>query len=138
MLFPAAGGPELIDADGVRRRYGIEPGQVPDLIALRGDPSDGLPGAKGIGAKGAAELLGRFGDLEGAITAAALATSQMTPRQRLALTTDVDLLRDFRAIATLQPLAVERPASLPLNRSGASAAADERGMGRLAARLLAP
>ena len=37
--------------DEVRERYGIEPEQVPDFIALRGDPSDGLPGAKGIGAK---------------------------------------------------------------------------------------
>lgn len=137
VLFPATGGPELIDADGVRQRYGIEPAQVPDLIALRGDPSDGLPGAKGIGAKGAAELLGRFGDLEGAITAAASATSQMTPRQRLALTTNADLLRDFRSIATLQPLPVERPGSMQLNRAGASAATAARGMGRLSARLAA-
>ena len=43
----------------VRERYGIEPAQVPDFIALRGDPSDGLPGAKGIGAKTAADLLRR-------------------------------------------------------------------------------
>ena len=33
------------------RRYGVDPEQVPDFIALRGDPSDGLPGAKGIGPK---------------------------------------------------------------------------------------
>ncbi|HEX6388969.1 MAG TPA: 5'-3' exonuclease H3TH domain-containing protein, partial [Solirubrobacteraceae bacterium] len=50
-------GPAVIDAGEVRTRYGIEPEQVPDFIALRGDPSDGIPGAKGIGAKGAAQLL---------------------------------------------------------------------------------
>ncbi len=50
-------GPEVVDPDGVRERYGIEPEQVPDFIALRGDPSDGLPGAKGIGAKTARDLL---------------------------------------------------------------------------------
>ena len=44
----------------VRARYGIEPAQVPDFIALRGDPSDKLPGAKGIGPKGAAALLVRL------------------------------------------------------------------------------
>ena len=43
----------------VRERYGVEPALVPDFIALRGDPSDGLPGAPGIGAKTAAELLRR-------------------------------------------------------------------------------
>lgn len=51
----------------VRERYGVEPGQVPDFIALRGDPSDKLPGARGIGPKGAASLLRRYGSLEQAI-----------------------------------------------------------------------
>ena len=48
----------------VRERYGVEPRQVPDFIALRGDPSDGLPGAPGIGAKTAAELLRAHDTLE--------------------------------------------------------------------------
>jgi DNA polymerase-1 len=51
----------------VRERYGVEPGQVPDFIALRGDPSDKLPGARGVGPKGAAILLRRYGTLEQAI-----------------------------------------------------------------------
>jgi hypothetical protein len=46
-----------------RRRHG-EPDQVPDFIALRGDPSDKVPGASGVGAKGAAALLRRYGTLE--------------------------------------------------------------------------
>ncbi|MEO8884198.1 MAG: 5'-3' exonuclease [Devosia sp.] len=53
-----------IDAAAVRERYGVEPHQVPDFIALRGDPSDKLPGARGIGAKTAASLLKRYPDLE--------------------------------------------------------------------------
>ena len=53
----------------VRARYGVAPAQVPDFIALRGDPSDKLPGAKGIGPKGAAALLVRFGTLENALRA---------------------------------------------------------------------
>lgn len=48
----------------VQERYGVAPHQVPDFIALRGDPSDRLPGAPGIGAKTAAALLRRYGSLE--------------------------------------------------------------------------
>src|SRR5579884_320799 len=51
----------------VRERYGVEPAQVPDFIALRGDPSDKLPGAKGVGPKGAASLLKKYGSLEAAL-----------------------------------------------------------------------
>ena len=137
VLFPAKGGPDELGPDEVRARYGVEPVQVPDLIALRGDPSDGLPGAKGIGEKGAADLLGRFGTLEGVLTAAQEATSAMTPRARGALTSEPDLLRAFLDIATLRPIDVERPADAPLDAAGAAAAARERGMGRLAERLAA-
>ena len=51
----------------VRERYGVDPAQVPDFIALRGDPSDKLPGAPGVGPKGAAGLLRRYGSLEQAL-----------------------------------------------------------------------
>src|SRR4051812_34552191 len=54
-------GVEEVDPAEVRRRYGVAPEQVPDFIALRGDPSDGLPGARGIGEKTAAELLKQHG-----------------------------------------------------------------------------
>ena len=135
VLFPAKGGPDEIGPAEVRERYGIDPAQVPDLIALRGDPSDGLPGAKGIGAKGAADLLNRFGTLEGVLAAAQDATSDMTPRTRGALTADPALLRSFHDIATLRPIAVKRPADAPLDRAAAAAAASARGMGALAGRL---
>ena len=63
------GPPGTIDAAGVEQRSGVAPSQIPDLIALRGDPSDGLPGAKGIGAKTAATLLTEHGTLEGVLAA---------------------------------------------------------------------
>jgi DNA polymerase-1 len=68
ILYPIKAG-ELarIGPDEVRERYGVEPAQVPDFIALRGDPSDKIPGARGVGPKGAAALLRRCGTLENAI-----------------------------------------------------------------------
>ena len=63
----------------VRERYGVDPAQVPDFIALRGDPSDGLPGAPGIGAKTAAELL-----RDARLARGVLAAAQATPASRQA------------------------------------------------------
>jgi DNA polymerase-1 len=136
VLFPGGGrtGPELIDAEGVRRRYGIEPTQVPDFIALRGDPSDGLPGAKGIGEKGARDLLREHGTLEALLAAAQTATA-LRPRVAETLRSQADELRAFKEIATLRPVDVERPPDAPLDAARAAAAASERGMGRLAVRL---
>ena len=62
-----------IGPEEVRARYGVEPGQVPDFIALRGDPSDRLPGAKGVGPKGAAALLRKYVSLESALADGQLA-----------------------------------------------------------------
>ena len=124
-------GADAVDPDDVRRRYGIPPGLVPDFIALRGDPSDGLPGARGIGEKTAADLLQRHGSLEGALAAWA----GETPRVRAALHDQADELRDFREIATLRRLDLERPPDRPTDYREGAAAARERGMNRLAERL---
>jgi len=66
ILQPQRGGGPLtrIGPAEVRERYGVEPKQVPDFIALRGDPSDKLPGVPGVGAQGAAGLLRKYGTLE--------------------------------------------------------------------------
>jgi DNA polymerase-1 len=70
ILHPVkAGEMARISPAEVRERYGVEPQQVPDFIALRGDPSDKLPGARGVGPKGAAALLSQYGTLDQAITA---------------------------------------------------------------------
>ncbi|MBD0328503.1 MAG: 5'-3' exonuclease [Thermoleophilia bacterium] len=60
---------ERVDPPRVHELYGVEPAQVPDFVALRGDPSDRLPGAPGVGPKKAAEILRRFGSLEDALAA---------------------------------------------------------------------
>jgi exodeoxyribonuclease III len=76
----------------VRERYGVEPRQVPDFIALRGDPSDRLPGARGVGAKGAATLLQRYGTLERIIAEGRL-------------TEQADALRLYKRLATMDATA---------------------------------
>ncbi|MEA2171537.1 MAG: hypothetical protein QOF76_4837 [Solirubrobacteraceae bacterium] len=124
-------GPAEVDPAGVRERYGIDPGQVPDFIALRGDPSDSLPGAKGIGAKTAAELLGRHGSLEAAIDAAV----REKPGVRKALIGQADELRMFKDVATLRPIALQRPPDAATDGKGGAAAAEKLGMRRLAERL---
>jgi DNA polymerase-1 len=72
----------------VRHLYGVDPAQVPDFIALRGDPSDKLPGARGVGPKGAASLLRTCGSLEAALAAGRF------PSQ-------ADELRLYRRLATM-------------------------------------
>jgi DNA polymerase-1 len=71
VLQPTRGVSDLarIGPAEVRERYGVDPEQVPDLIALRGDPSDKLPGARGVGPKKAAEILREHGSLENALAA---------------------------------------------------------------------
>jgi 5'-3' exonuclease len=125
-------GAELVDAAEVRRRYGVPPELVPDFIALRGDPSDGIPGAKGIGEKTAAELLQRHGSLEAALEHGVRETKKTV---RAALCTQGDELRAYKQIATLQEIDVERPPDTPTDYSRAADAARERGMERLAKRL---
>ena len=132
VLWPAGKGEtEPIGPAEVRARYGVRPEQVPDFIALRGDPSDGLPGAKGIGEKTARELLTEHGSLDALL---ALPIT-LRPRVRQSLTDQADELRAFREIATLQPTGVERPADAPTDFAGAAGAARERSMNRLAERL---
>jgi DNA polymerase-1 len=133
VLFPRGGkdGPELVDIAGVKAKYGIRPDQVPDFIALRGDPSDGIPGAKGIGEKTAGEILRVHGTLEDAIAGAA----QERPKVAAALRNQADELREFRKIATLQPISVACPEDAPTRFADAATAAEARGMVRLARRL---
>jgi DNA polymerase-1 len=69
LLNPGRGGPAAVDEQWVdeatgSERLGVPPAQVVDYLALVGDSSDNVPGVKGIGSKGAAELLAQFGSLE--------------------------------------------------------------------------
>jgi DNA polymerase-1 len=125
-------GAEELGPDEVRERYGISPELVPDFIALRGDPADGLPGAKGVGPKTAAELLREHGSLE-AILDAAIRIQR--PALRAALIEGREDLLAFKDIATLRDAGVKRPPDAPTDWAGAAAAARKRGMKRLAERL---
>jgi 5'-3' exonuclease len=130
-------GAELVDAAEVRKRYGVPPELVPDFIALRGDPSDGIPGAKGIGEKTARDLLRDHRTLDELIAAAAKPTTDLRPRVRAVLVDDAEAIRAYRDMATLRRVDVERPPDRPTDWAGAAAAARERGMNRLAERLAA-
>jgi exodeoxyribonuclease-3 len=89
ILYPVrAGEMARIDPEEVRARYGVDPKQVPDFIALRGDPSDKVPGAPGVGATSAATLLQRYGSLEAALKAGRFPAMAKS-------------LRLYRAIATM-------------------------------------
>jgi DNA polymerase-1 len=127
-------GPQAVGPDEVREWYGIDPDRVPDFIALRGDPSDGLPGAKGIGEKGAADLLRRHGSLEAALDAAV----REKPAVRRALIGQREELLMFKEVATLHDAPVQRPDDAPTDRAGGAAAARELGLERLAKRLSEP
>lgn len=136
--------PVEIGPEQVRARYGIDPERVPDFIALRGDPSDGLPGAPGIGEKTAGELLSRHGSLEGVLAAARAAAESprvdrdgtaMRPRTAAALRENEELLRKFKEIATLQRIDVERPQDGETDFAGGARVAKELGMKRLSERL---
>jgi DNA polymerase-1 len=146
VVTPGKGGgdPVEIGPAQVSERYGIDPELVPDFIALRGDPSDGLPGAPGIGAKTAAELLSRYGALEDVLTAAKAAEAPsakrgetaMRPRTAAALSENDELLRTFKQIATLVPIEhISRPSDRVTDYAAGANAARELGMGQLAKRL---
>jgi DNA polymerase-1 len=125
-------GAEEVGPKEVRRRYGIDPELVPDFIALRGDPSDGIPGAKGVGDKTAAELLRKHGSLEGVLDAA---IRERRPALRAALMDGREQLLAFKDIATLRDAGVKRPPDRATDWKGAAAKARELGMNRLADRL---
>jgi 5'-3' exonuclease len=84
VLYPrkGVGDCDVIDEETILVRYGVSAGQYADFAALRGDPSDGLPGVKGVGEKTAAELITLYGDLAGVRTAAADPFSKLTPARR--------------------------------------------------------
>ncbi len=125
ILQPVRGVTELqrIGPAEVRGRYGVEPCQVCDFIALRGDPSDRIPGARGVGEKTAASLLQTYPDLDAMIAAGRFEA-------------EAAQLRVFRRIATLDPAAPlpDLPDLEPDWAAGARAA-EKLGVDRLAARL---
>ena len=124
ILHPVrAGEMARIGPADVRERYGVDPKQVPDFIALRGDPSDKLPGAKGVGPKGAAGLLRKYGTLEDMLAAGRFPTQ-------------AEELRLYRRIATMDASApLPAIADQTPTWAQASALARDWELNRLADRL---
>jgi DNA polymerase-1 len=125
ILQPVKGVSELnrIGPAEVRERYGVEPDQVPDFIALRGDPSDRIPGAPKVGPKTAADIIRRHGSLE-----QALADGRFEPI--------ADDLRLYRSIAKMDPSApLPKLAATPPDWRRAEAWARENGLNGVAKRL---
>ena len=125
ILQPVRGVSELtrVGPAEVRERYGVEPSQVPDFIALRGDPSDRLPGAPGVGPKTAADLLRKYGSLEQALADGRFAAH-------------AEELRLYRRIATLDASAPLPPVRDQTPQwAEASALVRSWGMNALAKRL---
>jgi DNA polymerase I len=125
VLQPQKGGGALarIGPAEVRERYGVDPQQVPDFIALRGDPSDKIPGARGIGTKRAADLLQQYGSLDAMLEEGRLAT-------------EAEALRLYRSIATMDAAAPlpKLPDMVP-DWNGGAAHAREIGLERVAGRF---
>jgi DNA polymerase I len=125
VLQPVKGVSELarIGPAEVRERYGVEPEQVPDFIALRGDPSDKLPGARGVGPKTAASILAQYGSLEAALAAGRFSA-------------EAEDLRLYRRIAQLDASApLPSLADQTPNWAEASSLCESWGLGNLAGRL---
>jgi len=84
---------EIVTDSVVVGKYGILPEQYADFAVLRGDPSDGLPGVKGVGEKTAAGLLAQYGDLQGILDAAADGASSLSSGMRGKLLAAADYLK---------------------------------------------
>ncbi|MEU7317403.1 5'-3' exonuclease [Streptomyces sp. NPDC007083] len=94
VLYPVKGVGSLdaYDEAALRTKYGVDGTGYADLAVLRGDPSDGLPGVRGVGEKTAAKLLAQYGDLAGIRAAAADPVSRLTPAQRTKFAEAADYL----------------------------------------------
>jgi 5'-3' exonuclease len=143
VLFPrkGVGDIDVVDGEFLTGRYGVRPDQYADFAALRGDPSDGLPGVKGIGEKTAAELVRQYGDLAAVRAAAAEPFSKLTPARRRNILAAADYLEvapKVVRVATDVPLPVFDPALPPVpEHPGALKELAERwGLGGSLSRLL--
>jgi 5'-3' exonuclease len=115
---------EVVDAAALLARYGIAPAQYADFATLRGDPSDGLPGVPGIGAKTAAGLLRTFGTLEALLDAAAAGD-----RRLVAVAARLNAARDY---LTRAPQVVRTARGLPLPTVDTALPSTPADAGRLA------
>lgn len=143
VLYTAAKGvlnAELIDDAAVRERYGVAADQYADFALLRGDPSDGLPGVRGIGEKTAAKLIGEFGTVSALLTAVADGTAGLTPAMTKKLADGVGYVDQAEAVVRvvrdidMPPVRATLPAA-PADPAGLALFADQWGVESAVERL---
>lgn len=135
VLFPVRGTKEMTEFDeaAVEAKYRVPPRLYPAFATLRGDSSDGLPGIPGIGPKRAADLLGRYGSIEGILAAA----DELPPRQGAAFEEGREYLEAMKTVVTLvRDADVEITPSGPPDEKMLRALAGEHNLGSSTVRLL--
>jgi 5'-3' exonuclease len=144
VLYPVkgVGSAQLVDEAALREKYGVAGSGYADMAALRGDPSDGLPGVKGIGEKTAAQLLADYGDLAGVRAAALDPASRLTPARRRNLlegSAYLDVAPTVVRVATDVPLPAFDPVlpAEPLDPMALEALSERWGLGGSLERVLA-
>ena len=130
VLYPEKSGLAVIDEDEVTRRYDIPGRRYADFAILRGDPSDGLPGLKGVGAVTAAGMIRRHGDIAGVL------------RDRQLRDADRKYLESaMRVVPPVEDLPIELPAgrrdSYPADEAAMRSLAERYGLREACSRLLA-
>lgn len=129
---------EVVTPESLLSKYGIAPERYVDFAVLRGDPSDGLPGVKGIGEKSAATLVAAYPSLAAMAEAAADPASAMAKGLRAKLLAATDYLEPARrVVACVTDLPLGLPMRRPVDRTAAEALGEELGLGGAMTRAIA-
>jgi 5'-3' exonuclease len=129
VLYPEKSGLTVIDEGEVTRRYEIPGRRYADFAILRGDPSDGLPGLKGVGAVTAASMIRRHGDVAGV-----LRERQLSEADRAYLTSAMSVVPPVADLPIALPAG--RRDSYPADEAALRSLAAAHGVGPACARLL--
>jgi 5'-3' exonuclease len=129
---------ELVTPEVLAAKYALDASRYVDFAVLRGDPSDGLPGVKGIGEKSAAGLVAAYPTLEAMVEAATDPASDMSPAMRAKLTADVDYLARAREVVTaVDTLALPDLTRRPVNHAKVEELTERYALGGALTRLVA-
>ncbi len=129
---------ELVTPEVLAAKYALDASRYVDFAVLRGDPSDGLPGVKGIGEKSAAGLVAAYPTLEAMVEAATDSASGMSPAMRSKLTADVSYLARAREVVTaVDTLALPDLTRRPVNHDKVEELTERYALGGALTRLAA-
>ena len=95
---------EYTNQEGVKKKFGIEPNQIPDFLALAGDASDGIPGIKGVGPKTASSLISEYGDIHSISKSSNEWVEKVRSGEKIKISLDesFDDIKLFKDLATLR------------------------------------